>query len=190
MCLFAYKQTPASTISTNIDILLKGPCMSKHLVVFAQVNTANRKIYFFCPIQAGAEFSRAFSFKTQSLENMKLLTHNMLACHIKGVKNNYPFIIEAAQVETRDADFNPGACMVLGVDDGWPMCESLRRAACMRAGHTFSATAHLKACRNMRKRKGIVEGLEACYLPPPCDCHLRPLSPGVAIATHVPPQTS
>lgn len=39
---------------------------------------------------------------------MKLLTHNMLACHIKGVKDNYPFIIEALKVETRDADFNPG----------------------------------------------------------------------------------
>jgi len=25
---------------------------------------------------------------------MKLLTHNMLACHIKGVKENQPFIIE------------------------------------------------------------------------------------------------
>eukprot|EP00955_Chlamydomonas_euryale_P104602 365578-Chlamydomonas_euryale.AAC.14 len=48
---------------------------------------------------------------------MKLLTHNMLACHIKGVKNNYPFLIEATQVEARDADYNPGvwspfiACM-------------------------------------------------------------------------------
>jgi hypothetical protein len=40
---------------------------------------------------------------------MKLLTHNILACHIKGVQNNYPFIIEAVQVETKDADFNPGA---------------------------------------------------------------------------------
>lgn len=40
---------------------------------------------------------------------MKLLTHNMLACHIKGVKNNYPFLIEAAKVETQDADYNPGS---------------------------------------------------------------------------------
>jgi hypothetical protein len=38
---------------------------------------------------------------------MKLLTHNMLACHIKGVKNNFPFLIEAAKVEVQDADYNP-----------------------------------------------------------------------------------
>lgn len=29
---------------------------------------------------------------------MKLLTHNFLACHIKGVKNNYPLKIEATKV--------------------------------------------------------------------------------------------
>lgn len=39
---------------------------------------------------------------------MKLLTHNMLACHIKGVKNNYPFKIEAEEVVEREADFDPG----------------------------------------------------------------------------------
>lgn len=29
---------------------------------------------------------------------MKLLTHNFLACHIKGVTNNYPLKIEATKV--------------------------------------------------------------------------------------------
>ena len=38
---------------------------------------------------------------------MKLLTHNMLQCHIKGVKNGYPFKIEAQKVETRDMDYDP-----------------------------------------------------------------------------------
>lgn len=38
---------------------------------------------------------------------MKLLTHNMLQCHIKNVKNGYPFKIEADKVETRDVDFDP-----------------------------------------------------------------------------------
>ena len=38
---------------------------------------------------------------------MKLLTHNMLACHIKGVKNGYPFKIEAVKVEERPADYDP-----------------------------------------------------------------------------------
>ena len=40
---------------------------------------------------------------------MKLLTHNMLECHIKGVTNKYPFVVEAQQVETCECDFNPGA---------------------------------------------------------------------------------
>jgi hypothetical protein len=39
---------------------------------------------------------------------MKLLTHNMLACHIRGVKNNFPFVIEAIKIENIDADYNPG----------------------------------------------------------------------------------
>ena len=40
---------------------------------------------------------------------MKLLTHNMLECHIKGVTNKYPFKVEADKVETCEVDFNPGA---------------------------------------------------------------------------------
>jgi hypothetical protein len=32
----------------------------------------------------------------------------MLACHIKGVKNNFPFLIEVTKVETCDAEYDPG----------------------------------------------------------------------------------
>ena len=39
---------------------------------------------------------------------MKLLTHNLLECHIKGVTNKYPFLVEAQQVEQTEVDFNPG----------------------------------------------------------------------------------
>lgn len=39
---------------------------------------------------------------------MKLLTHNMLECHIKGVTNKYPFKVEVQQLETCESDFNPG----------------------------------------------------------------------------------
>lgn len=39
---------------------------------------------------------------------MKLLTHNFLQCHVKGVKNGYPLKIEAVQIEVRDADYDPG----------------------------------------------------------------------------------
>jgi multifunctional methyltransferase subunit TRM112 len=38
---------------------------------------------------------------------MKLLTHNMLQCHIKGVTNGYPFKIEAEKVEIREIDYDP-----------------------------------------------------------------------------------
>lgn len=38
---------------------------------------------------------------------MKLLTHNMLSCHIKGVKNGYPFKIDAVKVEEAEVDFDP-----------------------------------------------------------------------------------
>lgn len=38
---------------------------------------------------------------------MKLLTHNMLQCHIKGVNNGYPFKIEAEKVENREVDYDP-----------------------------------------------------------------------------------
>ena len=64
---------------------------------------------------------------------MKLLTHNMLQCHIKNVKNGYPFKIEADTIEVKEIDFDPDflrhifpriqwgvlkeAAAVLGVDD-------------------------------------------------------------------------
>jgi hypothetical protein len=38
---------------------------------------------------------------------MKLLTHNMLSCHIKGVQNGFPFKIEPEKVEEVDADYDP-----------------------------------------------------------------------------------
>lgn len=38
---------------------------------------------------------------------MRLLCHNMLQCHIKGVVNGYPLKIEAEKVETRETDYEP-----------------------------------------------------------------------------------
>lgn len=40
---------------------------------------------------------------------MKLLTHNMLACHIRSHKHDepQPFLIEAEEVSELDADFDP-----------------------------------------------------------------------------------
>ncbi|CAL8469001.1 g8542 [Coccomyxa elongata] len=38
---------------------------------------------------------------------MKLLTHNMLSCHIKGVQNGFPFKIDPVKVQEVDADYDP-----------------------------------------------------------------------------------
>ena len=37
---------------------------------------------------------------------MRLLTHNMLMSNIKGVKNGYPLLIEAADVIVNEVEFN------------------------------------------------------------------------------------
>ncbi|CAN7127671.1 unnamed protein product [Brassica rapa subsp. narinosa] len=38
---------------------------------------------------------------------MRLITHNMLSCNIKGVKNGFPLKIEAEKVIEKEVDFNP-----------------------------------------------------------------------------------
>eukprot|EP00056_Hartaetosiga_gracilis_P020588 m.20439 g.20439 ORF g.20439 m.20439 type:complete len:124 (+) comp8576_c0_seq2:105-476(+) len=39
---------------------------------------------------------------------MKLLTHNMLKSHIKGVREGYPLGLEASKVEMKEVEFNQG----------------------------------------------------------------------------------
>ena len=57
---------------------------------------------------------------------MKLLTHNMLSCHIKGVTNGYPFKIDVHKVEEVDTDFDPDFLRNI-----WPRIEwgALKEAA-------------------------------------------------------------
>ncbi|XP_056295393.1 multifunctional methyltransferase subunit TRM112-like protein [Pseudoliparis swirei] len=38
---------------------------------------------------------------------MKLLTHNMLTSHVKGVTKGYPLLIKATEVKVTEVDFNP-----------------------------------------------------------------------------------
>ncbi|KAG7329279.1 hypothetical protein KOW79_007453 [Hemibagrus wyckioides] len=38
---------------------------------------------------------------------MKLLTHNMLTSHVKGVTNGYPLLIKATEVKVNEVEFNP-----------------------------------------------------------------------------------
>ncbi|XP_054758583.2 multifunctional methyltransferase subunit TRM112-like protein [Lytechinus pictus] len=41
------------------------------------------------------------------VRTMKLLTHNMLTSHVKGVKNGYPLKIEPENTRTLEVEFNP-----------------------------------------------------------------------------------
>ncbi|XP_053284925.1 multifunctional methyltransferase subunit TRM112-like protein [Pleuronectes platessa] len=38
---------------------------------------------------------------------MKLLTHNMLTSHVKGVTKGYPLLIKATEVKVNEVEFNP-----------------------------------------------------------------------------------
>ncbi|KAJ8338025.1 hypothetical protein SKAU_G00369910 [Synaphobranchus kaupii] len=38
---------------------------------------------------------------------MKLLTHNMLTSHVKGVIKGYPLLIKATEVKVSEVEFNP-----------------------------------------------------------------------------------
>ncbi|XP_072519646.1 multifunctional methyltransferase subunit TRM112-like protein [Salminus brasiliensis] len=38
---------------------------------------------------------------------MKLLTHNMLTSHVKGVTKGYPLLIKAVEVKVNEVEFNP-----------------------------------------------------------------------------------
>ncbi|XP_051945112.1 multifunctional methyltransferase subunit TRM112-like protein [Xyrauchen texanus] len=38
---------------------------------------------------------------------MKLITHNMLTSHVKGVTKGYPLIIKATEIKVNEVDFNP-----------------------------------------------------------------------------------
>ncbi|XP_076595336.1 multifunctional methyltransferase subunit TRM112-like protein [Chaetodon auriga] len=38
---------------------------------------------------------------------MKLLTHNMLTSHVKGVMKGYPLLIKATEVKMKEVEFNP-----------------------------------------------------------------------------------
>ncbi|KIJ09316.1 hypothetical protein PAXINDRAFT_164387 [Paxillus involutus ATCC 200175] len=39
---------------------------------------------------------------------VRLITHNLLACHVKGcTSNNFPLMFQDVQIELREAEFNP-----------------------------------------------------------------------------------
>ena len=46
-------------------------------------------------------------FKQEKYIRMKLLTHNMLTCNIRGITNGFPLKIEASDVQIKEADYQP-----------------------------------------------------------------------------------
>jgi len=39
---------------------------------------------------------------------VRLITHNLLACHVRGcTSNNFPLVFKDVQLELREAEFNP-----------------------------------------------------------------------------------
>lgn len=69
---------------------------------------------------------------------MKLLTHNMLACHIRGVENGYPFKIEAVEVARFPAEYDPDFLRHILPRLEWPALLEGARAV-SRASGRFAA---------------------------------------------------
>ncbi|GBG29818.1 Multifunctional methyltransferase subunit TRM112-like protein [Hondaea fermentalgiana] len=52
---------------------------------------------------------------------MKLLTHNMLKCNVKGVNNGYPLKIEVTTKEIRETEMNPAFLQGIVEKLEWPV---------------------------------------------------------------------
>ncbi|XP_078488379.1 multifunctional methyltransferase subunit TRM112-like protein [Ciona intestinalis] len=63
---------------------------------------------------------------------MRLITHNMLTSHVKGVKNGYPLVIKAEDIKEQETDFNPDFISRMITRIEWP---ALTKAMEM-IGHT------------------------------------------------------
>lgn len=47
---------------------------------------------------------------------MRIITHNMLKCNIRGIINGYPLLIEASDIEIITCDYNEGKYFILLYD--------------------------------------------------------------------------
>jgi multifunctional methyltransferase subunit TRM112 len=114
---------------------------------------------------------------------MKLLTHNMLQCHIKGVRNGYPFKIEAEKVATHEMDYDPDflrhvfpriewaalreAALAMGAGEGLPeaVTEAMLEGdeAFLKAFHHALLEVHLEegalVCPETGRRFPVAQGI-------------------------------
>ena len=119
---------------------------------------------------------------------MKLLTHNMLQCHIKGVRNGYPFKIEAQTVVTHEMDYDPDflrhvfpriewaalreAAQAMGAGEGLPeaVTEAMLEGdeAFLKAFHHALLEVHLEegalVCPETGRRFLVTQGIPTLLL--------------------------
>ncbi|XP_035685671.1 multifunctional methyltransferase subunit TRM112-like protein [Branchiostoma floridae] len=65
-----------------------------------RATTTGERLYFRVAKNVGCML---LSFRT----TMRLLTHNMLTSHVKGVTNGYPLKLQAENIKVMSVDFNP-----------------------------------------------------------------------------------
>eukprot|EP00035_Acanthoeca_spectabilis_P038255 m.51510 g.51510 ORF g.51510 m.51510 type:complete len:147 (+) comp9058_c0_seq1:1754-2194(+) len=58
-------------------------------------------------VSLGWSVRAASSQAGPAVDGMKLLTHNLMKSHVKGVKNGYPLDVAATGVEEVEVEFNP-----------------------------------------------------------------------------------
>ncbi len=69
---------------------------------------------------------------------MRLITHNMLSCNIKGVTNGYPLGIEASRLETKESELNPEFLRKIFPKLEWKALRDAAHSVCVYAGFLFS----------------------------------------------------
>jgi len=68
---------------------------------------------------------------------MRLITHNMLSCNIKGVTNGYPLGIEASRLETKESELNPEFLRKIFPKLEWKALRDAAHSVCVYAGFFF-----------------------------------------------------
>lgn len=80
---------------------------------------------------------------------MRLITHNMLSCNIKGVTNGYPLGIEASRLETKESELNPEFLRKIFPKLEWKALRDAAHSVCVYAGFFssfFALSARLHRC--------------------------------------------
>ena len=76
-----------------------------------------------------------------NLKMVRLITHNLLACHAKGcTTNNFPLLLQDVQIELHEQEFNPGFIKNILPRLEW---RALVEAATLASTHGTSSHGHI-----------------------------------------------